>query len=56
MHEDIVEHYNKKVHKKKKFPLWILLLIIGLILAIGLFFTYKIKDNKKVQNFGFRFY
>ena len=61
MHEDLVEHYNKntnkKAHKKNKFPVWVLFLVIGLILAIGLFFSYKINEPPtKVQNFGFRFY
>ena len=60
MKDDIVKHYkqnaNKKTHKKKKFTVWILFLIIGLILAISLFFTFKINAPKKVQNFGFRFY
>jgi hypothetical protein len=58
--DDIVEHYknhdNKKPHKKNKFPVWLLFLVVGLIIAIGLFFTYKINEPKKVQNFGFRFY
>lgn len=60
MNDDILEHYKqnakKKSDKKNKFPVWILFLIIGLILAICLFFTYKINAPKKVQNFGFRFY
>ena len=34
----------------------LLFLMIGLILAIGLFFNYKINEPKKIQNFGFRFY
>jgi hypothetical protein len=50
------QNANKKAHKKKKFPVCILFLIIGLILAIGLFFAFKINEPKKVQNFGFRFY
>ena len=58
--DELVEHYNKnshkKVHKKNKFPVWVLFLLIGLILALGLFFMYKINEPKKVQNFGFRFY
>ena len=47
---------NNKKHKKNKFPVCLLFLMIGLILAIGLFFTYKINEPKKIQNFGFRFY
>ena len=49
------KHHNK-THEKKKFPVWILFLVIGLILARALFFTYKINQPKKIQNFGFRFY
>ena len=45
-----------KKHKKNKFPVFLLFLMIALILTIGLFFTYKINEPKKIQNFGFRFY
>ncbi len=47
---------HTKSHEKKKFPVCILFLLIGLILAIALFFIYKINQPKKIQNFGFRFY
>jgi hypothetical protein len=45
------------VSTNKKFPTWVLVLIIVLFLAIiaGLFLNNN-KKNKNIQQFGFRFY
>lgn len=51
-----MDNHTKKSKHKKKFPTFLLFLMIALILAIGLFFSYKINEPKKIQNFGFRFY
>lgn len=39
-----------------KFPRWLLSIVIGIISIIGLFFIFKLRHDKKGQNFGFRFY
>jgi hypothetical protein len=57
-----IERYNgpKTVEnfafEGKKFPSWILYLIIALIIAIGLFFLFKLRNSNKGQKFGYRFY
>ena len=47
---------KEKKPKKCKFPLWLLFVLLGCIFALGLFFNSKLKETKKIQNFGFRFY
>lgn len=38
------------------FPMWLLIVIIAVILAIGLGLVYFMRNGKKTQNFGFQFY
>ena len=44
-------------NKMDIFPLWVLLIILGFIITIGLFLNWSIVSGKKNdQNFGFNFY
>lgn len=40
----------------KKFPLWLLFVIIGAVLAVGLFLMFGLRKGKATQKYGFRFY
>ena len=42
--------------KPSKFPVWLLILLIGLILAAGLWFLMHLKQRRKGSSFGFQFY
>jgi len=42
---------------KNKFPLWLLIILICFIISTGLGILFVMRNNnKKFQNFGFRFY
>lgn len=52
----ITESYNNS-SKNCKFPLWLLIIIIVLIITIGIFLVLRFMDKKKsTQNFGYKFY
>lgn len=50
---EIIENYNSK---SEKFPFWLLVIIIAMIVAVGIALIYMTRKDKKSQNFGFRFY
>ena len=47
---------TKGGEKGTTFPLWLLLTIIAIILAVGLGLLYMLRKKKTGQSFGFRFY
>jgi uncharacterized membrane protein len=52
-----IEHYDGTVDKTSgKFPMWLLVAIIAVVIIIALFFIFRLRSNKSGQKFGFRFY
>jgi len=39
-----------------KFPLWLLLLLVAIIVGAGFWFLLRLKQQGKGSNFGFQFY
>ena len=57
MNEKSTKDPEKLPNRMNVFPLWVLLIILGFIIAIGLFLNWSIVRGKKNgQNFGFNFY
>ncbi len=56
----IVENYDKDTPKQDKpkqvFPIWLLILIIGLIIACCLWLLFCVTKKNRGQDFGFQFY
>jgi hypothetical protein len=53
-HGNTVEHFGKG--NNSKFPMWLLIVIITVIVASGLGLLYFMRHGQKTQKFGFHFY
>jgi hypothetical protein len=60
MNEKLTKDKDKdklQPNRMNVFPLWVLLIILGIIIAIGLFLNWRIVHvRNNGQNFGFNFY
>jgi len=56
--KDIKKDNEKYNECNNKFPLWLFIILIILIIStsLGILFVMKQNKNNKFQNFGFRFY